>query len=241
MMRRSYLVICVVLLFAINLTAGDFEFSVKSGTGIQGANLGYKLSEKFSLYSGFDVIGLAADLNREETNENTYGHTDDLTTYKRIKKSEIEGSASLVIPRIGVKYKFSDKKLQPYVYTDICKSFAFVDMSDTYESWTWRNGVLTDYDKDKKEISTEQEAIENFLGFWGINLGFGTEYLITESLGVTGEFGFRMLFASSDTTENSEQGYDDGYYKSEYQDEWDTELGAAFKFTTTSVGIVFHF
>jgi hypothetical protein len=232
MLKRVLLVALTVILGNV-LFAQSFDFSVKTGTSIQGANFGYNLNEKFSIYTGFDVIGISIDLEGEDSDFDNWNNNYWLSE----EKWNYSASVLLFMPRLGCKYKLSQNKLVPYFYTDLFKSFASADVTGKYEEWEWYDGDLEYYNLDKIDSKKEEKALSEFLGFWGTNFGFGVEYPISKNFGVSGEFGFRMLFSSTDYTDSSSSNYGN----EQWGEDWNSELAATFKITTTSISVNYHF
>jgi len=223
----------IILLSLVGLQAQSFDFSVKSGTVAQGADFGYNLKPNICLYGGFDIIGMSVSVSGDDSYYEEY----DGNTYTDVDKWDYSGSALLFIPRIGCKYKIAHKVLIPYVYTDLFKSFASVDVSGTDESYSYYNGELDYYDTDTIDGGKEADLIADFLGFWGMNIGFGVEYPISDQFGVSGEFGLKMIFASA---EYNDSDYDYESYSS-WEEEWSSQVATTFKITTTSIALNYHF
>lgn len=233
---RILLVIFIVITGNI-LFAQSFDFSVKSGTSIQGANFGYNLNEKISIYSGLDIIGISLDLEGDDSDFESWNYGGNDYSWESKEKWDYSASALLFMPRLGCKYKLINNKLIPYFYADLFKSFASADVSGKYEEWEWEDGDLEYYDSSKIDSKKEEDTLTDFLGFWGTNFGFGVEYPISENFGVSGEFGFRMIFASTDYKDSSNENYG----SEEWSEEWNSKLSTTFKITTTSISINYHF
>ena len=231
------LIVTFIVIIGDVLFAQTFDFSVKSGTSIQGANFGYNLNEKVSIYTGLDIIGISLDLKGEGSDYESWNYGGNDYSWESKEKWDYSASALLFMPRLGCKYKFADNVLIPYFYADLFKSFASANVSGKYEEWEWEDGELEYYDLDKIDSKEEAEILSKFLGFWGTNFGFGVEYPISENFGVSGEFGFRMLFSSTDYSDSSS----DNYGNEEWREEWNSELAATFKITTTSISVNYHF
>lgn len=236
-MKSLFIIFSTFFLSTNILTAQSFEFSVKSGTAIQGANFGYSLNQKLCLYGGLDVVGISVDFEGKDSDYESWNYGGQTYSNEYLDKWEYSGSAILFIPRLGCKYKLFTNDLHPYLYGDLFKSFASVDVAGKEESWEWEDGELEYYDLDKIDLKKESGALADFLGFWGINFGVGVEYPISEHFGVSGEFGFRMLFASSEYKDlNSGSSYQE-----EWREEWKYEIVTTFKATTSSISINYHF
>jgi hypothetical protein len=228
-LNRSLIIVFIAIMGNV-LFSQSFDFSVKSGTSIQGANFSYNFNDKISIYTGFDIIGISLDLDGEDSD---YGGGD----YLRVEEWNYSASALLFMPRLGLRYKLLHSKLIPYFYSDLFKSFASADVTGKHEIWEWDDGNLDYYYLEEINSKKEEDTVTDFLDFWGINFGFGVEYPISENFGVSGEFGFRMLFASTDYNDSSSENYGND----DWGEEWSSAFAATFKITTTSISINYHF
>lgn len=235
--KTKAIIFLLIAFSSVGLFAQTYEFTVNSGTAIQGAKFGYSLNPKLCLYVGLDIIGISVDVEGKDSDYESWSYGGNTYSYEYLDKWKYSGSAFLFIPRLGCKYKLFTSDLHPYLYGDLFKSFASVDVTGKVESWEWEDGELEYYDLDKIDSGKESDAIADFLGFWGINFGVGVEYPISEHFGVSGEFGFRMLFASSEYKDVNS----DSSYQEEWREEWKSEIVTTFTITTSSISINYHF
>jgi hypothetical protein len=95
-----------------------------------------------------------------------------------VDEDDFRVSGSIFIPHLGTKYHlnrfFEEGKISPYILGDIYFSLASV------------NGNTLSRE--------EEEALSDLLGFWGIGIGFGSEYFFSKFFSVGGEYGLRMIF-----------------------------------------------
>jgi hypothetical protein len=130
-------------------------------------------------------------------------------------------SASIFIPHFGAKLFLKDygaeKTIAPYLTGDWFFSLASVDA----------DGVS----------SAEKDLIKDLLEFWGLGVGFGAEYFLSESFSVGGEYGLRYLHDKVD--EHSETDTYAPGYGSTYK--INNEFSLAFKVTYAVISANYHF
>ena len=223
------------------LTAGkSFVFSVKPGLEIQSSDIGYTLGN-ITPYVGLDVLAISAEGSYAERYWGTDWETGDL--YLGSEETwELSGSATLIIPHLGIRYQLSDKALHPFISGGFFKSFAFASVKGEH-AYRWFN---TDGDIMYEEIDVlnieekEKGAIEDILGIWGLNVGLGVEYPFNEHLSICGESGFRLLFASSEYKDSKSTDWnDDG--NDDWREEWNAELSGSLKLSYAAIALRFHF
>lgn len=181
-----------------------------------------------------DLFGIG--VNYEEHDVDVYSYWG--TTYRNEEDYEMEGSASLFIPRAGARFTFGGETLRPYLFADLFKSFASVNV-EAENSWReYENGQLVDSGSDDGELSKDEEdLVKGLLGVWGFNLGFGTEYMFNESFGVAGEYALRLYRTSADRSESDSSGGG----TSEWREEWEEELSGTLRMTYAAVALTYHF
>jgi len=166
----------LVILFAIgNLGFGQLTFSVSPGLSMNSATVGYKFN-RIVPFIGCQYFG--ANFEYQYTYEDF-----DYDTYQ-IESYSFKSSAkvNLFLPNIGVKYFFKEtEKLKAFAMINIAKPLLF--------------GKAT-YDN---EVETGVNDFFKGLSIWGGELSVGTEYFFDEHFSVGGEFGLRLLHASSKT------------------------------------------
>jgi hypothetical protein len=105
-----------------------------------------------------------------------------------------EMSFSYIMPHGGLKLYLRPKeegKVSPYILGEVVKSFATVDLGElSLDTLGIEGGGL-------------EKPIKDLLSPFGIVGGFGAEYYFSDSFGLGGEVGLRLLFSS---TESGEEG-----------------------------------
>ena len=89
-------------------------------------------------------------------------------------------SAVVMLPTLGARYALSDGDLRPYLFGSVFKSFASVSSDDWSQS--------------------DENLIEDILGLWGLDFGFGVDYPFSEHLSIAGQYGLRLIFAGAETS-----------------------------------------
>jgi hypothetical protein len=234
---KKVLLVVMIMLFLSSLTFGnELVFSVKPGSGIQTSSIGLEFG-KFTPYLGVDLLSISAKVGFSEKNWDEHWDTGNMylsSTYS----GEISGNATLFIPNLGLKYTISEKALKKYIYSGFFKCLAFGKMEG--ES-VWKEydstGQIIDQDIDNYEIDSDYEdAIKDILGIWGINVGFGAEYPLSESFSIGGEYSIRMLFSGTEYSDsNSDSGYND------WREEWDSDLSGTLKLSYASIVLNYYF
>lgn len=239
-MKRQFGVFLILgLLLIPTISNGNpFVFEVKPGLGIQSANFGYQMG-KMIPYIGLNLIAIGADGTFTETDFNSSMGS----TYERVEITDISGSATLLIPHIGLKYHFSDPAaaIRPYCVGGVFKSIPIVSVEGDETTRYYEDGVLTDVYNDNTQLEDEEEdAIKDLLGVWGFNVGFGVEYPFSEHFSIGGEFGLRLFFASANYDYEDSEDYDDDG-TADWRDEFDSELSASLKLSYAAVVLSFSF
>lgn len=91
---------------------------------------------------------------------------------------EAKMKANMFIPFIGARYYLNvTNATKPYLFGGFFKSFPSIKVTVDGE--------------DMLDEETE-DLIKDLLGFWGIKLGFGAEYAISDWFSVGGELGFNF-------------------------------------------------
>lgn len=213
-LRLTLCTIAALLLCCGMAHADGWVFGVKPGGHI---NTSYFGMERGNLvfYGGLDLLRISAEYNMSstETNGSTY-------TYD----SELKGSALMLIPRIGAKFRISSHALRPYLYADVFKAFPSVTLEGSETSGGVTVSVqLTDYEDYAKDI----------LGIFGFNIGFGAEYYFSEHFSLGGEYSFRWISTSA-TDEGTES------YRG-YTETWEDELKASLMASYANAVLNFYF
>lgn len=272
-MLNTGLKIAVLFLLALpSAFSGNLSFSVKSQSdfGLQSADVSWKIC-RFRPYANLDLFSISIKGEYKDTDWDSWNsdsgayilpmHREYVSDFKG------EGSATIVLPTLGLRYDFSDKALCPYIYGNIFKALAILnaEYSDKSKSY-YENGVLrrerTETSKDGKftyevvnynpdgtvyfkDIYEDDEsvyfkAVKRALQPWGLGFGFGTIYRINEHVSVFGEYGIKMYFISAGL-EDASAADGDGDGKDDWKSEWSQEMSASIKWLASSVGICYTF
>jgi hypothetical protein len=194
----------------------QITFSVSPGIGLNTAQLGYKVNEKFIPFIGFQYVH--AGVNTEFNGEEFDFDLGEIVSYSETYKL----SGTLYIPNIGAKYFFTQKdKLKAYTSLCLSKPILSAKMIDD-----------GDVDEDFKE------TVKN-ISLFGGELGVGVEYFFDEHFSIGGEFGLRYIHAKY------KDSYEDEIYDPEIGDYRPTEVENIMKFnlnpTYTKVSLNFYF
>ena len=216
----------------------SLAFGVKQ-SGLQSSYVGLPLGAVIP-YVGFDLLRLSGSVSGEETDWSEYWQTGQLLKYSE-QEWDYSGSATLLIPHVGVKTGLGGKEqVRPFLTADLFKSFAFVSVTgkDVYRQFN-PDGTLdhTDTDAIRDE---EKETAEDVLGFWGFTLGVGAEYFVSERFSVSGEYGIRFLFSSATMNGTDTENWDDDA-REEWREEWESTLSGSYSASFAAIGLNFYF
>jgi len=134
-------------------------------------------------------------------------------------------AGSVFIPHFGSRWYLKSKGAQhaiaPYLLGDVFFSLASVKVEGA--------------------ASEEEAAIKDLLEFWGMTLGFGTEYYFSDKFSVGGEWGLRLLFDKVSEHSKEEEWQD--YYGDThtYREKVNDEFTVAFRVTYAAVSLNYHF
>jgi hypothetical protein len=206
--------VIVVCFIACLLVAGSgfaeptYVFGVKPGSTLSSAYFGMKMGRLVPMV-GTDLVWLSASAT--ETDEDYYTYNNH--THRSIDQDKLKGSAFLLIPHLGAKMYMSDMDIRPYFFGSFFFSipFANAESEERYEYWEYEGDELTDHgvQTNTEDLSNEDEdLLEDALGFVGLSFGFGTEYFLSDSFSLGGEYGIRLIFGGAQRKETDE--YDDG-------------------------------
>lgn len=189
-------------------------FSVSPGIGLYGASFGYQMGDIVP------IVGVAVLSGSSSVEDNYMRWNETTQTYEMVDRTE-DVSATVVMPYFGLKYFLSNSgKLKPYVSAIFWKPF----ISSSYE------------DSMYPEDNEDNDYIDN-LSLIGIEAGFGTEYFFDKNFSIGGEFGFRMLFGGTETTETDYywNGNEDIEYERTYK------ISGLFDYTYARMTLNFYF
>jgi hypothetical protein len=107
---------------------------------------------------------------------------------------EIEGAANVkqdlsfgyIMPHGGLKFYLrprAEGTVSPYILGEVVKSFGTVDLGDL---------------GDELDLGNVEDMVKDLLSPFGIVAGFGSEYYFSDSFGMGGEVGVRLLFSSTE-------------------------------------------
>ncbi len=197
-MRKIFLgiVIGTLLFFAANVDSeARINFGVKALTfhnsfipldQSMGSYFGANLSQNLILVGGLDYGRLGLTL------EGTAGQY----------SSKYEMSFSYLMPHAGLKLYLKPRakgSVSPYLLGEVVKSFGSADLGDL--QLDLEDLGIEGLDIEGGEV---EDRISELLSPFGIVAGFGSEYSFSESFGIGGEVGLRLLFTS---TESSQEGF----------------------------------
>ncbi|MBN2564621.1 MAG: hypothetical protein JXB46_02815 [Candidatus Eisenbacteria bacterium] len=234
--RAALVLVMLLVLMPVHVCAedGSMQLIMRPGSSLQSASLGYNMGA-LTPYAGLDIVGISGDASTKEVEiENYY---DARTEYRYENESSLSGSAMLIMPHVGIRYAFGQGDVRPYVFGSVFKSFASVS-AEAKETERWyEDGELVDSDESGDDLDEDTEKmLESLLGFWGLNLGVGGEYLMTERFSIGAEFGLRMVFTS--TSRDGGSSYDDYWY--EESESWEEEASASLRITYASIFLGFR-
>jgi hypothetical protein len=93
-------------------------------------------------------------------------------------------SAVVMLPTLGARYALSNGDLQPYLFGNVFKSLAFLSSDNWYDD--------------------DEDLIEDLLGLWGFDIGFGVDYPFSEHFSIAGQYGLRLVFAGAENRYDEE-------------------------------------
>ncbi len=238
------LLFCCIVVLAMLIPALSYGqspvFSVKPGLGIQSSHIGLSMGRMIP-YFGVDLLSIGVKGNYSETDWGKDWQTG--VFYKQSdEKWDLSGSATLLIPHIGIKFLLPDNKLRPYCFGDLFKSFAFVsvDGEDLYRSYNPQGQVIYEDVDDLELEKKEKDAVKDILGVWGFNIGFGVEYPVSERFSIGGEYGVRLFFTSTDYEDRDSEDWD-GDGVDDWREKWKGELSGSLKISHAAGVLNFHF
>jgi len=182
-MKIKMFLLIIALFASSNYAYSQFAFGVSPSLGFNSAYLGYKVSDDFVPFIGFQM----AKLSSSSINTYTYrDFNDEMVT----DVNKYDASATLLVPNIGAKYfMMQRKKLKTYLSLSI--AFPIISGEDK------NNNQPIEYD----DILSNTSMI-------GSELGFGVEYFVDENFTIGGEFGIRYLNLNS-TYENEDLDFEE--------------------------------
>ncbi len=247
-MKRWLSIFFLAVLFYLGTSQcfaqNKFAFGVKPGMTIQNSYFGFTAG-KFLPYAGLDLLWLTVNYKETSSGSSYYSYHgySYISTWR--EEQESKGKALVLIPHFGSKFYVrgaqASEGLRAYLNGDFYFSLPSVS-GEEERSWTYTEdgSVESGHSSEKMDKETE-ELIEDVLSFWGLNLGFGTEYMVSEHFSVGGEYGFRLWF--NKIKWSGESGYSSGYppYQQSYQEKWEDELSLTLKMNYAVIALNFYF
>ena len=120
-------------------------------------------------------------------------------------------AATMFITSLGLRIRFRDEGVKPYLYGNLYKLFTIID--------------------EDGNSAEEDGEIEQLYSPFGLGAGFGGEYAVSDKFAIFGEYGFRALFPSSETSETD----------SFNQQQRKVELNLMFSALNGAAGVRFYF
>jgi hypothetical protein len=230
MVRRAiWCVMAVAIVMPALCFAGPMVFSVRPSATVQSANFGFERG-KLTPYVGLDFLAMGVDVKYTERDEWSGGSWEEDTV-------DMSGSAILVIPTFGVRYALAGEELKPYLFGSLLKSFAFVS-AEGKEVHRWGGPGGSGQDIDEYDLGDEEEElVEEILGVWGLDFGFGAEYPFSEHFSVAGQYGLRIIFLGGDYEDSDSSGSG----SSQWREEWKEELSGTLGLSHAEVALWFTF
>lgn len=236
---------------AVLLAQDGITFTFKPGSLINTADVGMEFGS-FNAHAGFDLAWMSVGFNDEFTSVSVYEDGMNTQRYVYQDKVEINASAMIFVPHLGVKYSLGRRaagQVSPFIRGVFFKSFASVNIEGKqknvqYEWDDYQPGDPPDDSDVWEDEYADEDAssiAEDALDFWGLQVAFGAEYYFNERFSLGGEFGIRMLMNGVEDSGSEEESYGSpGDWSSSYRDEWKTELDAAFRLTYAVLNLNFY-
>ncbi|NOZ74305.1 MAG: hypothetical protein GXO90_02865 [FCB group bacterium] len=235
-MKRTCL-IAIVFIPVLLFPKSGLWFSFKTGFPIAGSSVGIKLGP-LAPYGGLDIVYIGASMDYNSTSwERDYDYDWQTGTYiygdwyKSSERSNtFEGHATLYMPHGGLRFYLAQQTLKLYLKGDLTLVFPSVDGTGNYESIYYdQDGNIEDIYRDENKLTDkEKKDINDALNYFIISPGIGLEYPFSEHFSIGGEFGFRLLHNTMDTSDKSE----DDYWKDSWQTKMSTTLGVSYTLIT---------
>ncbi|MBN1783078.1 hypothetical protein JW948_18225 [bacterium] len=250
MKRNGWVLMLCSMMLPLLAMAQSPVFSVRIGPVMQASQIGFQYGS-LQPYVGIDYVSAGLDATIDES----YSiRMDDVSPFMPIDNNSmtLEGSVRILMPHAGVRYYLNTNVTKPYVFAGIFKAFPSIDGKVKYSYTYYNEEGLVDYSASgtEKLDKNTRELIEDMLGVWGLNFGFGAEYTVNEHFSVGGEFGFKMARTSVDNTAEELITSDDYYYYYYYYSNYpdaalrsvtDTDANVGLTFSHASVCLNFHF
>ncbi|MFH1218974.1 MAG: hypothetical protein V1694_00775 [Candidatus Eisenbacteria bacterium] len=193
---KRVIVVCFIVCLLVagsGFAESKYMFGIKPGNTLSSAYFGIRTGRLVPMV-GTDLVWLSASATETDEDYHSYG----TSSYRSIDQNKLEGSAFLLIPHLGAKMYMGDRDIRPYLFGSVFFSIPLVnaESEERYEYWEYENGELTEHhvDTSNEDLNKEDEnLIKDALGFWGFSFGFGTEYFLSDSFSIGGEYGIRLL------------------------------------------------
>lgn len=211
-MRKTFTTGLIIFLALPLLVLGQTKMmSFKTGSALnESAQFGMDLGT-FQPYLGLKYVAFKANMELD---------LDGSETGLELSSADVDVSAGLIIPHIGLRMLLSDNDTRPYIFGEFFKSF----VSEKFE-----------VDGESMVEEDVEDFVKNILGFWGIKAGIGAEYKINENFGVVGEYGLSMYFMGGELEADASE------FSEELTEEIKTDISASIRNTYVTVGLNFYF
>ena len=251
--RRMFLILFVCFLPFL-LIAESPLFSVRIGPKLQSSQIGLQIGS-IQPYVGLDYLCMGLDASMKET------YSVSLTDASPFLLAEtsttgMEGNVRIWMPHVGLRYYLNTNKTKPYLFANLFKALPSIDGKESFDltAYDEQGNMAFVYSESEDLDKATKDMLEDLLGIWGLNFGFGAEYTVNEYFSIGGEFGFKMA-RSSVSNKNTEiipleyyYYYYYGYY-SDYNFEGlgdvksvaETDANVGLTFSYAAICVNFHF
>ncbi len=240
MRKPILLAITLLLITTPTLAAAETAFIVRPGGMLQGASVGLK-SGSMTYFAGLDF--LVASASASYADEDWRDDGGGLYLYHK-GNEEFEGSAKLFVPHLGIRIALGQETVRPYLAVSLFKVIPSLSLSGSETDTYYLPDGTVDFhfhsDLGGADLDKSLKDIEDILGAWGFNLGFGSEYYFAENFSLGGEFALRYIkfSGSSGATTNSDW---NGDGQTDYRDTWSREMSATFGVTSAHFSLNYYF
>jgi hypothetical protein len=240
MKARLALGVIVVLMLVPAISSGGVVFGVKPNLGVQSSYFGLNMGQ-ITPYIGVDLIGIGAEGKYSSASWQEDWVSGGLYKWRE-NELDLSGSATLIIPHIGLKFFLSHNELRPYFYGSFFKAFASVNVEGTssYREYDPQGQLIYEDEDDMEMAEEEKEIIQDILSPWGLAFGFGAEYPFSDHFSIGAEFGVRLIFTST-KFDDVESGDWDNDGMDDYRNEWEQELSGSLKLSQAAIALIYYF
>ncbi len=230
-MKKYLVFLLVLIIYAPMLNAQGLVFGVEIQPELKSTYyFGYKAGS-FVPYAGLEVLKIGGSYSSHYEDWNEDGSGDHYLAYEN--DWDINGSATLFIPRIGLKFYLSQSNISSYFKLGVLKCLPSVsgEYSYRYVDYDSLGNVFYESDTTMALLDEEKEVIASILGVFGINIGFGCEYHLSSNFSIGGEAGFRYWKTGGDYVRDEED-LTPFYDRDIWEQELSTSLGISYAIFT---------